>query len=138
MKLHSVTSQKTIILLFPAVRISGLTVMMCGKANRCNIKLCPPDGDLRNTVTSQSYCASYLRRLLSDYQLTNFCITWYDGSTDRTLHWQPIELKAFSSDMNVQLLDGRLWLPCKTRCSVCSYEILCSEPSGRISNTRTD
>jgi hypothetical protein len=76
---YTVTYQK-IIILFPVLRIIDFMVIMYGKAN-----LCPQNGDgrfLRNNVTSQQ-TASYLRRLLSDCQLTNFCVGWYDGGTGK-------------------------------------------------------
>ena len=36
------------------------------------------------TLAPLSQTASYLRRLMSDYQLTNSCVGWYDGSTDNS------------------------------------------------------
>jgi len=57
-KLYHVTSQKTIIL-YPVVRVLDFMVIMYGKANLNNIKLCPQNGDsrfLRNTGTYQSDC----------------------------------------------------------------------------------
>ena len=35
------------------------------------------------TLSPLSQTASYLRRLLSDYQLTDCYVGWYDGGTDK-------------------------------------------------------
>jgi len=35
------------------------------------------------TLAPLSQPASYLRSLMSDYQLTNFCVGWYGGGTDK-------------------------------------------------------
>jgi hypothetical protein len=58
---------------------------------------------------------------LSDCQLTNFCVGWYDGGTGKMWHWEHIEFQAFSSDMNVQLLDRLLWWPCNARCKIMQF-----------------